>query len=186
MGAHESAHIHGRLNMSKFMILLAASSLLTSSLAMAQDARVLMERNISFDMAREIGEAALDACRKDGSNVTVTVLDRNGVVRVAYRDDGAAPHTTENSMRKAYSALTFEAPSASFARRLEEGAGKVAQVHLTGVIALAGGLPIMVGRDVIGSVGISGSKPGADKKPGGTRDEHCAAVGIDKVKDRLR
>ena len=59
-------------------------------------------------------------------------------------------------------------------------------MHLTGVIALAGGLPILAGKEVIGSIGISGSKPGADKRPGGTRDEACAKAGIDKVADRLK
>lgn len=147
---------------------------------------VITEKNISFGMAKEIADAALEACRKDGSHVTITVLDRNGIVRVSYRDDGSAPHATENSMRKGYSALTFEAPSAVFAKRLIDNPGKVAQVHLNGVIALAGGVPIKVGDEVIGAVGISGSKPGADHKPGGTRDEACAKAGIDKVADRLK
>ncbi|MDB5651032.1 MAG: hypothetical protein JWL62_2552 [Hyphomicrobiales bacterium] len=160
-------------------------ALLLSGPSLAQESHVISEKNISFGMAKEIGDAALEACRKDGSHVTVTVLDRNGTVRVTYRDDGAAPHTSENSMRKAYSALTFEAPSATFARRLDEAPGKIAQVHLTGVIALAGGVPVLAGKEVIGAVGISGSKPGPDKRPGGTRDEACAKVGIDKVSNRL-
>jgi uncharacterized protein GlcG (DUF336 family) len=155
--------------------------------ALAQDkAGVRTEKNISFGMAREIADAALAACQKDGAHTTITVLDRNGAIIVSYRDDGAAPHTTENSMRKAYSALTFEAPSANFARRLEEAPGKVAQVNLSGVIALAGGLPIQAGREIIGAIGISGSKPGPDRQPGGTRDEACAKAGIDKVADRLK
>lgn len=154
--------------------------------ALAAGDGVIAEKTVSFGMAREIAEATLDACRKDGSKITVVVLDRTGAVKVSYRDDGTAPHTAENSMRKAYSALTFEAPSTTFAKRLEDNPGKVAQVHLTGVIALGGGVPIMVGSEVIGAVGVSGSKPGADKRPGGTRDEACAKSGIAKVADRLK
>jgi uncharacterized protein GlcG (DUF336 family) len=45
------------------------------------------------------------------------------------------------------------------------------------VIALAGGLPIKVGDDVIGAVGVSGS-------PG--KDDDCAQAGIDKVADQLK
>jgi uncharacterized protein GlcG (DUF336 family) len=155
-----------------------------SGAANAQEVR--SEKNISFGMAQEIATAALAACRKDGSHVTITVLDRNGAVRVTFRDDDSAPHATENSLRKAYSALTFEAPSSNFAARLAENPGKVAQVHLTGVIALGGGLPIKVGEEVIGAVGISGSKSGPDKRPGGARDEACAKAGIDQVAGRLR
>jgi uncharacterized protein GlcG (DUF336 family) len=44
---------------------------------------------------------------------------------------------------------------------------------------LAGGLPIKVGDDIIGAVGVSGS-------PGGDKDEACARAGIEKVGEQLR
>ena len=170
--------------MTKWLVTFLACAV-SAGTTFAQEAQVLSEKNLSFGLAKEIAEAALLACQKDGSKIAITVLDRTGVVRVSFKDDGAAPHTIENSLRKAYSALTFEAPSATFARRLEDAPGKVAQVHLSNVIALAGGVPIMVGHEVIGAIGISGSKPGADRKPGGTRDEACAMAGIAKVSARL-
>jgi uncharacterized protein GlcG (DUF336 family) len=147
---------------------------------------VLTERNISFMMAKTIAETTLETCRKDGSHVVVTVLDRAGNVRVVFRDDNAEPHTYENSYKKAYTARTFGAPSSEFAKRLSGSPGGVAQVHLTGVIALGGGLPIKAGNEIIGAVGVSGSRPGGQGVPGGTRDEACAKAGIDKVADQLR
>ena len=67
-------------------------AVLLSGPALAQGAQVLSEKNISFGLAKEIAETALAACQADGAKVTVTVLDRNGTVRVTYRDDGSAPH----------------------------------------------------------------------------------------------
>lgn len=162
----------------------AAVVAVSGSQAVAQG--VLTEKNISFDMARTIAETVLETCRKDGSHISVTVLDRAGNVRVAFRDDGAEPHTAENSQKKAYTARTFGAPSADFAKRLNEKPGGVAQVNLTGVIALGGGLPIKVGKETIGAVGVSGSQPGTAGVPGGTRDEACAKAGIDKVAEQLK
>jgi uncharacterized protein GlcG (DUF336 family) len=52
-------------------------------------------------------------------------------------------------------------------------------VHLTGIIAAQGALPIKVGDEVIGAVGVSGA-------PGGEKDEACAKTGIDKVADQLK
>jgi uncharacterized protein GlcG (DUF336 family) len=46
------------------------------------------------------------------------------------------------------------------------------QDKTTGVLALSGGLPINVGDDVVGAVGVSGS-------PG--KDDDCSQAGIDKV-----
>jgi uncharacterized protein GlcG (DUF336 family) len=103
-------------------------------------------------------------------------------VRVALRGDGTGPHTFENSRRKAYTARTFRVSSAEFAKRLTDPArapNTQAQSTLPGVIALAGALPIMVGEEVIGAVGVSGA-------PGGERDEACAKAGIDKVADQLK
>jgi uncharacterized protein GlcG (DUF336 family) len=45
------------------------------------------------------------------------------------------------------------------------------------VIAINGGVPVKVGKDVIGGVGLSGS-PGVD--------EECVNAGIDKVKQFLQ
>jgi len=45
------------------------------------------------------------------------------------------------------------------------------------VLALSGGLPIKVGNEVIGAVGVSGS-------PG--KDDVCAQAGLDKVVDQLK
>lgn len=160
-------------------------SVLVASTAGAQG--VLTERNISFALAKIVAETALDVCRKDGSRVTVILLDRGGNVRIVLRDDGAAPHTYENSQRKAYTALTFRAPSRELAERLTKNPGAVAQVYLTGTSAAGGGLPIKVGNEVIGAVGVSGSTSVAGSNvPGGTRDEVCAQAGIDKVADQLK
>lgn len=42
-----------------------------------------------------------------------------------------------------------------------------------------GALPIMIGEDVIGAIGVSGA-------PGGDKDEACAKTGIDKVAADLK
>jgi len=52
-------------------------------------------------------------------------------------------------------------------------------VYLQNVVAAQGALPIKVGDDTIGAVGVSGA-------PGGEKDEVCAKAGIDKVADQLK
>ena len=84
----------------------------------------------------------------------------------------------ENSQRKAYTARTFRIPSGEFAQRVKDNPTTGA-VHLTGVIAAQGALPIKVGDEVIGAVGVSGA-------PGGEKDEACSKAGIDKVADQLK
>jgi len=145
--------------------------------AKAQENGLVTERNISLNMARAIADAALDTCRKMGYQISVTVVDRAGLVRVSLRDDGAGLHTSENAQRKAYTARTFRVSSAEFRRLISENPERSAQVNLSSVIAIPGGLPIKVGNDIVGAVGVSGT-------PG--KDDVCSQAGIDKVADQLK
>jgi uncharacterized protein GlcG (DUF336 family) len=108
----------------------------------------------------------------------VTVVGREAQVIVLLRGDGSSPHTVENSRRKAYTARTFRIPSGEFAQRVKNNP-TTGLVHLSGVIAAQGALPIKVGDDTIGAVGVSGS-------PGGDKDEACAKAGLDKIAAELK
>jgi uncharacterized protein GlcG (DUF336 family) len=112
-----------------------------------------------------------------GYKVSVTVVDRAGLPIVMLRGDGAGLHTPEGSDRKAYTARTFRAPSADFVKRMLNDPTSVGSKEYTRVLALPGGLPINVGDDVVGAVGVSGS-------PG--KDDVCSQAGIDRVADQIR
>jgi uncharacterized protein GlcG (DUF336 family) len=141
-------------------------------------AQLINEKALSAAMALSIAQTALETCTKQGYHVSVHVLGRDGEVIVAVRGDDAPPHTMENSQKKAYTARTFRIPSGEFAQRVKDNPTTGA-VHLSGVVAAQGALPIKVGDEVIGAVGVSGA-------PGGDKDEACAKAGIDKVADQLK
>jgi uncharacterized protein GlcG (DUF336 family) len=140
--------------------------------------RVLNEKALSLDLAEAITLGALARCRADGNHVTITVVDRDGLVKFALRDDGASPHTLTTSQRKAFTSVTFRQPSGQWAHRVLSDPAIAGLKDTAGTIALGGGLPIKAGNEVIGAVGVSGS-PGADK------DEACANAGIAAVSDKL-
>src|ERR1041384_7078098 len=139
-------------------IRLTLVTLLLALVAVSPSARaqVLSEKNISIKMALIIAEAALNECTP---RVSVAVLDRAGRLRVFLQGDGASPHNLELARRKAYTALTFRRTSAEWAKRTAEG-DVAGQRNLADVIPLGGGVPIMIGDDAIGSVGLSGAPGG--------------------------
>ena len=139
---------------------------------------LLTQKSLSAGMAMAIAQTALETCTRQGYQVSVHVLGRNGEVLVAMRGDNAPPHTMENSQRKAYTSRTFRIPSGEFVQRVKDNP-TLGAVHLTGIIAAQGALPIKAGDEVIGAVGVSGA-------PGGEKDEVCAKAGIDKVADQLK
>ena len=151
---------------------LAASLALVPCTAGAQ--AVISERTLSLDAAMTIAQTAMEACRKEGYKVTITVLNRAARTKVVMHEDGANPHTLENSLRKAYTALTFRRPSGEFGKAQQKNPPPHGQILLDKVTVSEGGLPIVSNKEVIGSIGISGA-------PGGHRDAACAKVGIDKI-----
>lgn len=141
----------------------------------AAGAQVLMERNVSAKMAMTIAEAAMAEC---GSHVSIAVVDRAGRLRVFIEGDGAAPHNIELARRKAYTANTFGRTSLEWAQRTETTVP--GQRQLTDVIPLQGGVPIKVGQETIGGIGLSGAPMG------GPQEEACGKAGIAKVADQLK
>ena len=158
----------------KFLGALAAAAVISSA-ANAQG--VVMQKNISLALAQQIANAAMDKCKELNYPCSVEVVDREGLPIVMLHGDGAGLTTQEGADRKAFTARTFSAPSANFVKRMKDNPDSAGSIHYTRVLALAGGLPIKAGNEVIGGVGVSGT-------PG--KDDDCAQAGIDKVADQLK
>jgi uncharacterized protein GlcG (DUF336 family) len=159
-------------------ISLATGVIATAALADPANAQLLNHKDLSLATALAIATTAGETCKGQGHRVTVAVVGRTGEIIVHLRGDDASPHTIENSQRKAFTARTFRTSSGEFAQRQKDNPPGAA-LWLTGISATAGGLPIKIGEDVIGAVGVSGS-------PGGDKDEACAKAGLDKVADQLK
>ena len=147
-------------------------------LSLPVHAQLLSHKDLSISVATTIAMTAIDTCKVQGYNVSAHVLGREGQVIVAIRKPAAGFATFENSMEKANTARTTRAPSGRFAENVK-GNPNAAQFFLTNFVAAQGALPIMVGNDVVGAIGISGA-------PGGDKDEACAKAGIDKVAADLK
>jgi uncharacterized protein GlcG (DUF336 family) len=144
----------------------------------AAEAQVLMQRDVSLHMGLAIAEEAVAECEKAGNSISVAVVDRAGRLRVFLQGDKASPHNIELARRKAYTARTFGRTSAEWAKRLVDVPELAGQRELNDVIPLRGGVPIKVGDDTIGAVGVSGSSSEGDEK--------CAMAGLAKVADQLK
>src|SRR5499427_4506129 len=147
-------------------------------LAGAANAQLVARKDISSAMAMTMAETAIATCKANGYNVSAHVVGRNGEVIVAMRGDGTGPHTLENSMKKAYTARAQRRASGDFGDSLKDNFTAGA-LHLTNIVTARGALPIKIGEDTIGAIGVSGA-------PGGEKDEACAKAGIDKVADELK
>ena len=163
--------------MSKFKSLLfTAGAVMLVTSANAQNA--LTERNVSMAIANAIVQGAIEECQKDGVRVAVAVVDRGGHLKAFLRNDGPGGHTIEIARRKALTARMFNRTTIEFVKWTENPA-LAGLRDVADVISLGGGVPIRVGTELIGGVGVSGA-PTAEK------DEACANAGIAKAADFLK
>ena len=159
-------------------IRLVGFALVAAASAAPAQAQLLSHKDVSMGMAVTMATTAIATCKANGYKVSATVVGRAGEVLVQLRGDDTGPHTVENSFRKAFTARTFRVPSGEIAERMKQNP-TLSFVHLTNVIAAQGALPIKLGDEVIGALGVSGA-------PGGEKDEACAKTGIETVADQLK
>jgi uncharacterized protein GlcG (DUF336 family) len=157
---------------------IALGSALVFGVASQANAQLISHKDLSLAMATQIAVAAVEACKVNGYAVSAHVLGREGQVIVAMRNENAGLATFENSMKKAYTARTFARSSGEFAEGVK-GNPNAGALWLTNIVPTQGALPIKVGNETIGAVGISGA-------PGGEKDEACAKAGIEKVAAELK
>ncbi|MFO1265946.1 MAG: heme-binding protein [Rubrivivax sp.] len=158
---------------------LAAVAVAAATAAQAQSTPVRTERNISLDLANQIAGATVAACLANGHNVAAAVVDRAGGLRALQRADNAGPHTLSSSQAKAYTSASAKASTLAMMENAQKNPAAANLVYMPGFLLLGGGVPIRVGNEVIGAVGVGGA-------PGGHLDEQCAVAALEKIKDLLK
>jgi uncharacterized protein GlcG (DUF336 family) len=143
----------------------------------AQEALVTY-RSLALEVALELAQGTLAACRAQGYQVAVAVVDRSGNAQVVLRDRFAGPHTPSTAIGKAWTAVSFRTPTSALVELTRPGMPQSGVRDLPNVVVIGGGLPIEAAGSIVGGVGVSGA-------PGGEADEGCARAGIEKVRDRI-
>ena len=164
--------------MSPLRLLACAATLAIASTGASAQA-VRTERNMSLELANQLAAGAVAACAANGYAVAATVVDHAGGVRAVQRADNAGPHTLPSSQQKAWTSASAKAPTQAMMEGAQKNPGAANLVHLPGFLLLGGGVPVKVGNETIGAVGVGGA-------PGGHLDEQCAQAAIAKVQDQLK
>jgi uncharacterized protein GlcG (DUF336 family) len=138
---------------------------------------VVTQRILSLQAAKLIAEAALEECAGKGFQTSVAVIDRSGQLLAFLRHEQANPGTIDMARGKAYTALVFRSPTLEFQKNTASDPTRTPQRDVPGILALGGGVPIVVANEIIGAVASSGSNQ--------TMDDQCARAGVAKAESLL-
>lgn len=138
----------------------AAGLLCLASALFAADVPQVLDLAKAKRLAAKAGEHAV----KNGWKVSIAVVNSEGNLIYFERSDGAFPGSIEAAIEKAKSANAFQRPTKVFSDSIKQGNSGI--VTLKNVVAVEGGLLIVLEGTHAGAIGVSGARA--------TEDEACA------------
>jgi uncharacterized protein GlcG (DUF336 family) len=147
-------------------------------LTAAADEALTTFKVLKPQVALQLAQATMEACRKEGYQVAVAVVDRFGVTQVLLRDQLAGAHTPETATRKAWTAASFKTDTQAMMEETQAGKPQSGARFVPGALMFSGGLPVNAAGSLVGGIGVSGA-------PGGELDRMCAEKGIEAIEDAL-
>ncbi len=111
-------------------------------------------------LAKSMLAACEDKARAMGLAMTIAIVDDGGHLIAFSRMDGVHAGTIELAIGKARSSVMFKRPTAKFEESV--AAGTIGLLKLPNVLPFAGGVPLLVGGQLIGAVGVSGAAAAQD------------------------
>jgi uncharacterized protein GlcG (DUF336 family) len=116
---------------------------------------------LTLEAAKVVVAAAEAEAVKRGATVVITVVDDGGHVVLLERLNDTQVASVDVGIGKARTAAIFRRPSKVFEDQIRDG--RVAALALPGATPLQGGVPLVVGGQVVGAIGVSGNTPQEDE-----------------------
>ena len=142
-------------------------------MALGQSATIQLAdaKMLTAEAVKSLLASAEATAKQNKWNVSIAVTDAAGDLLGFLKLDNASTGSVQIAVWKARTAARFGRPTNVYADRIL--ADTLTFLSVDGLVALQGGLPIMVGGRVIGAVGVSGATS--------AQDEQVAAVAIAAV-----
>ena len=123
-------------------------------------AQTLTKPTVSLELAKKIAAKAQAEATKAKLTVVIAIVDDGGSLVYLERMDGTQLGSIVVAQEKATTALKFKRPTKAFEDMVTGGRNAV--LSLPGVVAIEGGLPLLLDGAIIGAIGISGAKSSED------------------------
>jgi glc operon protein GlcG len=129
---------------------------------------------ISLENAKKAAAPALAEAAKNNWRVAVAIVDPSGNLVYYEKMDNTQLGSAEVAIDKARTAALFKRPTKAFQDVLAGGGDGLRVLTLKGVVAVEGGIPLVMDGKIVGAIGVSGATS--------AQDAQCAKAGADTVK----
>ena len=129
---------------------------------------------VTWEAANTAVQAAVHYAEDRGWKINAAVVDRGGNMIAFLRMPGAYIHSINLAIDKAYTSASFGFPTKAWMGAIGHDDGmKFGFSNQPRLIVFGGGLPIRIGNDWIGGIGVSGASE--------SEDEECAKAGLEAI-----
>jgi len=119
-------------------------------------AQIVEKKSLNLDGAKKAIAAAVDYAKKNNApGGVIAIVDEGGNLMALERLDGSFAMGATISIGKARTAVLFKKPTRFFEELINKG--RTAMTAVDGFTPLIGGIPIIVGGEVVGGIGVSGA-----------------------------
>src|SRR5437899_3583371 len=119
-------------------------------------AQIIEKKSLNLDGAKKAIAAAADYAKKNNApGGVIAIVDEGGNLMALERLDGTFAMGATISIGKARTAVLFKKPTRFFEELINKG--RTAMTAVDGFTPLIGGIPIIVGGEVVGGIGVSGA-----------------------------
>jgi glc operon protein GlcG len=130
--------------------------------------------NVSLENAKKAAAPALAEAEKNHWTMAVAIVDTSGNLVYYEKMDNTQLGSANVAIEKARTATLFKRPTKAFQDILAAGGDGLRVLTLKGVVAVEGGIPLVMDGKIVGAIGVSG---GAS-----SQDAQCAKAGADVLK----
>ena len=125
-----------------------------AALSMNANAQLADKKVLTLEAAKKIATGAEAEARKNNWNVVIAVVDDGGHLVYLQRIDGTQTGSIDVAIGKARTSAAFKRPTKVF-DELAKTRPSITSISPNAVL-LEGGVPVVVGGQMVGAVGVSG------------------------------
>lgn len=117
---------------------------------------------LSLDTAKKLADRAFQYATKKSWKISVAIVNAEGNLILFERGDKSYFGSISSSQEKAQSANAFQRPTSAFVEAIK--AGRTGILSGKNIVAIEGGVPIVINGIHSGAIGISGAKAIEDEE----------------------
>ena len=136
-------------------------------------------KKLTLDIAEKLSKSARKKAEEFGVSITVSIVDDSGRLVYCARGDNTGFLTTETSRAKALASAAFKKTTKELLEMQKSNPAfwsTLPSILNESVLPTTGGVPVVVGGQIIGAIGIGGASPEQD---------HECAVAASEITEML-